>query len=54
LLNGRGWSCLRDNQGFGIQCASYIRCKLASHPGFNDVSMMCLIYEIWNFCFQKT
>jgi hypothetical protein len=23
------WSC----QGFGLQCASYICCKLASHPG---------------------
>jgi hypothetical protein len=26
LLTGMNWSHLRDTQGFGMQCASYISC----------------------------
>jgi hypothetical protein len=26
LLTGMSWSHLRDTQGFGLQCASYICC----------------------------
>jgi hypothetical protein len=33
MLTGMSWSLLRNTQGFGMQCACYIRCKLAPHPG---------------------
>jgi hypothetical protein len=33
LLNKMSWSYLRDTQGFGMQCASFIHHKVASHLG---------------------
>jgi hypothetical protein len=49
------WSHLRDAQGFGMQCASYISGKLASCPGIMALSRASWQpFPLLNGCFDKS